>query len=83
MPLYGQIDADYSKQLRSTLPDGPIYMLGLEKFRPDIERGTVRAVPRRDAGLSTLRSRYSPLPERRCALPPKWSLALAVGIVLQ
>lgn len=57
MPLYGQIDADYSKQLRSTLPDGPIYMLGLEKFRPDIERGTVRALPRRDAGLF-----YAPIP---------------------
>jgi hypothetical protein len=57
VPPYGQIDADYSKQLRSTAADGPIYMLGLEKFRSDIERGIVRAVPHRQAGLF-----YAPIP---------------------
>ncbi|HTZ91922.1 MAG TPA: hypothetical protein VMB74_05970 [Streptosporangiaceae bacterium] len=57
MPRYGQIDADYSKQLRSTPTDGPIYMLGLEKFRPDIEHGSVRAMPHREAGLF-----YAPIP---------------------
>ncbi len=36
MPRYGLIDADYAMRLRETADDadGPIYMLGLTRFRP-------------------------------------------------
>jgi hypothetical protein len=44
VPRYGQIDAHYAGRLRSTRLDGPIYMLGLEKLRPDVDQGAARAV---------------------------------------
>ena len=51
MPRYGQVDADYAERLRSTRLDGPIYMLGLEKFWPDADQRPVRAGAHRGAGL--------------------------------
>jgi hypothetical protein len=40
VPGYGRIDGAYGRRLRSAAADGPIYMLGLTKFRP----GAVSAV---------------------------------------
>jgi len=57
VPSYGQIDADYAVQLRSAQADGPIYMLGLEKFRPDVNQGAARAGTHRRADHS-----YAPIP---------------------
>jgi hypothetical protein len=44
VPQYGQINADYTGRLRSTRADGPIYMLGLEKSRPDAAQRLANAV---------------------------------------
>jgi hypothetical protein len=38
VPGYGRIDGDYGRRLRSAAADGPIYMLGLTKFRPGAGR---------------------------------------------
>ena len=43
MPSYGQIDSDYAGRLRSARADGPIYMLALEKLRPDLGQDPLRA----------------------------------------
>jgi hypothetical protein len=43
VPRYGQIDAVYAGRLRSTQADGPIYMLALEKLRPDAGQEPVPA----------------------------------------
>jgi hypothetical protein len=37
VPRYGQIDSDYGNWLRSPGADGPIYMLNLTKYRPDVD----------------------------------------------
>jgi hypothetical protein len=36
VPPYGCIDRDYGKRLRSSAADGPIYMLSLTRYRPDL-----------------------------------------------
>ncbi len=36
MPRYGRINSDYGKGLRSPAADGPIYMLNLTRYRPDV-----------------------------------------------
>ena len=57
MPRYGQIDVGYAGRLRSTRADGPISMLGLEKFRPDVDPGAAHAVTHRRADHF-----YAPIP---------------------
>jgi len=57
VPRYGQIDADYAGLLRSAPADGPIYMLGLEKFRPDGGQHSSSAVAHRGADHF-----YAPIP---------------------
>lgn len=57
MPQYGQIDADYAGRLRSTRVDGPIYMLGLEKSRPDVDQDPVSAAAHRGGDHF-----YAPIP---------------------
>jgi hypothetical protein len=52
VPRYGQIDTEYATRLRSAAADGPIYMLGLEKFRPDVEHGPMRTVAHRETGYA-------------------------------
>jgi hypothetical protein len=37
VPPYGRIDSDYSQWLRSPAADGPIYMLNLTRYRPDVD----------------------------------------------
>jgi hypothetical protein len=36
VPPYGRIDSDYGKRLMSPAADGPIYMLNLTRFRPEM-----------------------------------------------
>jgi hypothetical protein len=36
VPSYGLIDSDYGKRLRSPAADGPIYMLNLTRYYPDV-----------------------------------------------
>ena len=57
MPRYGQIDSDYAGRLRSSRVDGPIYMLGMEKLRPDAGQRSLRALAGRRADHS-----YAPIP---------------------
>ena len=57
MPRYGQVNADYAGRLRSTRHDGPIYMLGLEKSRPDAAQRSVNAVAHSGADCF-----YAPIP---------------------
>jgi len=57
VPRYGQIDTDYAGLLRSAPADGPIYMLGLEKFRPDAGGRPMSAVAHRGADHF-----YAPIP---------------------
>jgi hypothetical protein len=37
VPRYGLIDSNYGKRLRSAAADGPIYMLNLTKYLPDVD----------------------------------------------
>jgi hypothetical protein len=37
VPRYGRIDSDYGKRLRAAAHDGPIYMLNLTRYRPDVD----------------------------------------------
>jgi hypothetical protein len=46
VPQYGQIDPDYAERLRSPRVDGPIFMLGLDKLRPDAGQRPVRVAYR-------------------------------------
>src|SRR5258708_25037169 len=57
VPQCGQIDAGYAGRLRSPRVDGPIYMLGLEKSRPDVDQRPVGAVAHRGADHF-----YAPIP---------------------
>jgi hypothetical protein len=57
VPQYGQIDADYGKRLTSTQVDGPIYMLGLEKLRPDVGHSLLGPVAHGEPSLL-----YAPIP---------------------
>jgi hypothetical protein len=58
VPPYGRIDSDYGKRLRSPVADGPIYMLNLTRYRPDVPyvRHGAAVVSRQDAD-----GRYAPL----------------------
>jgi hypothetical protein len=60
VPPYGRIDTDYGKRLRSPTADGPIYMLNLTRYRPDV------TYVRNSAAGATVNSReadgrYAPL----------------------
>jgi hypothetical protein len=57
VPRYGQVDAEYGKRLRSAPADGPIYMLGLVKFRPDAADR-----PLGSAGHGQAADFYAPIP---------------------
>ena len=57
MPRYGQVDADYAHRLRSVTTDGPIYMLGLVKFRSHGADGA--AGPAAGSGSGSF---YAPIP---------------------
>jgi hypothetical protein len=58
VPPYGRIDTDYGKRLRSPAADGPIYMLNLTRYRPDVRyvRNSGAAVNSQDPD-----GRYAPL----------------------
>jgi hypothetical protein len=58
VPVYGRIDSDYGKRLMSPAVDGPIYMLNLTKYRPDVPyvRHGGAAIDGQDSS-----SRYAPL----------------------
>jgi hypothetical protein len=88
VPPYGRIDRDYGKQLRSSAADGPIYMLNLTRYRPDVPHGWhgVGRFIGRDPGAS-----YAPLDvfadvgARLCfvaavvASPGNWNRVFVVG----
>lgn len=59
MPRYGLIDRDYGKRLRSVAADGPIYMLNLTRYLPEVDY--VRAGGGLGVNSQEPDGRYAPL----------------------